>query len=113
MPSVAVLAVPKLTVISDPETIELVAVKVSDEPAFSAILVALTASVTVGADSFSVIVIVTACVPFSAASAPDTPSIEIIAVSLVDVSYMLSSVGVKVVVPVVAPALIVMSETVP
>jgi hypothetical protein len=69
--------------------------------------------VTVGADSFSVIVMVTDCVPSSAADPPLTLSIEIIAVSLVDVSYILSSVGVKVVVPVVAPALIVMSETVP
>ena len=90
------------------------AVKVNDDPAFSAIDVALVVSVTVGADSFSVIVTVTACgVPFSAADPPLTLSIEIIAVSLVDVSYILSSVGVKVVVPVVAPALIVISETVP
>ena len=36
-----------------------VAVNVKDEPAFSAIVVALTDKVTVGADSFSVIVIVT------------------------------------------------------
>ena len=85
---------------------------VNDDPAFSAIDVALVVSVTVGADSFSVIVIVTDCVPSSVADPPLTLSIEIIAVSLVDVSYMLSSVGVKVV-PVVAPALIVMSETVP
>ena len=55
----AVLLVPKLTVISDPETIELVAVKVNDEPAFSAILVALTVKVIVGVDSLSLIVIVT------------------------------------------------------
>ena len=59
MPSVAVLLVPKLTVISDPDTIELVAVKVNDEPAFSAILVALTVKVIVGVDSLSLIVIVT------------------------------------------------------
>ena len=55
----AVLPVPKLTVISDPEAIELVAVKVNEEPAFSAILVALTAKVIVGVDSLSLIVMVT------------------------------------------------------
>ena len=37
-----------------------VAVSVKDDPAFSAIDVALVVNVTVGADSFSVIVIVTA-----------------------------------------------------
>ena len=89
------------------------AVNVKDDPAFSAIDVALTAKVTVGADSFSVIVIVTACVPSSAADPPLTLSIEMIAVSFVDVSYILSSVGVNVVVPVVAPALIVISDTDP
>ena len=61
--------------------IESVAVKVKDEPAFSAIDDALLERVTVGADSFSVIVIVTDCVPFSVASPPDTLPIEIIAVS--------------------------------
>ena len=58
-----------------------VAVKVNDEPAFSAIDVALVVSVTVGALSFSVIVIVTDCVPLSDASPPETDPIEIIAVS--------------------------------
>ena len=58
-----------------------VAVNVKDEPAFSAIDVALTDKVTVGADSFSVIVIVTACVPFSDAPPPLTPEIDIPAVS--------------------------------
>ena len=57
-----------------------VAVKVKDDPAFSAIDVALTANVTVGADSFSVIVMVTACVPLSLAS-PVTLLIAIVAVS--------------------------------
>ena len=38
-----------------------VAVNIMEEPAFSAIDVALVVSVTVGADSFSVMVIVTAC----------------------------------------------------
>ena len=40
-----------------------VAVNVKDDPAFSAIDVALTANVTVGADPLSVIVIVTDCEP--------------------------------------------------
>ena len=43
---------------------------------------ALVASVTVGALSLSVIVIVTACVPLSLALPPDTPEIDIPAVSL-------------------------------
>ena len=48
-----------LTVISSSAAIELVAVKVKDDPAFSAILVAEVARVIVGELSFSVIVIVT------------------------------------------------------
>ena len=59
----------------------MVAVNVSEEPAFSAIVVADVVNVTVGALSFSVIVIVTDCVPSSAASAPDTPDIATIPVS--------------------------------
>ena len=59
MPSVPVPLVDIETVISSSATIELVAVKVSEEPAFSAIEVAEVASVTVGELSFSVIVIVT------------------------------------------------------
>ena len=51
------------------------------EPAFSAIEVAEVANVTVGALSFSVIVIVTDCEPLSAASAPETLSIATIPVS--------------------------------
>ena len=58
-----------------------VAVSVKELPAFSAIDVALVVRVTVGADSFSEIVILTACVPLSVASPPDTPLIEIVAVS--------------------------------
>ena len=85
-----------------------VAVNVKDDPAFSAIDVALTANVTVGADSLSVIVMVTDCEPLSAASAPETDDIEIIAVSLP--SYTLSSVGLNVAVPVVAPAETVILE---
>ena len=45
-------------------------------------LVADVARVTVGELSFSVIVIVTDCEPLSAASAPETPSIATIPVSL-------------------------------
>ena len=103
----------KATVTSAVVAVDNVAVSVNDDPAFSAIDVALVVSVTVGADSSSVIVIVTDCVPSSVADPPLTPSIEIIAVSLVDVSYMLSSVGVNVVVPVVEPAEIVISDIVP
>ena len=71
----------KATVIAESVAPLNVAVKVNDDPAFSAIDVALVVSVTVGALSFYVIVIVTACVPFSDASPPETPSIDIIAVS--------------------------------
>ena len=66
---------------------------------------------TVGELSFSVMVIVTDCVPSSAASAPETPAIATIPVALP--SETLSSVGVNDAVPVVAPAEIVMSEIVP
>ena len=52
------LDVSKDTVISEPEIIELVAVKVIDEPAFSAIVEALADKVMVGAASSSTIVTV-------------------------------------------------------
>ena len=52
-----------------------------DDPAFSAIDVALTLSVTVGALSLSVIVMVTFWSPLSVAPPPETPLIERIAVS--------------------------------
>ena len=52
------------TVIFSSATMDDVAVIVNVDPEFSAILDALTESVTVGALSFSEIVIVTACVPF-------------------------------------------------
>ena len=55
----AVPDVSKATVISESVVPLNVAVNVKEEPAFSAIEVALTANVTVGADSLSVIVIVT------------------------------------------------------
>ena len=51
--------VPKATVTVSSVAPLNVAVNVKDEPAFSAIDVALTDKVTVGADSLSVIVIVT------------------------------------------------------
>ena len=60
----------------------MVAVKVNVDPEFSAILVAEVVNVTVGELSFSVMVMVTDCVPSSAASAPETPSIATIPVSL-------------------------------
>ena len=50
--------VSKETVISEPEIIELVAVNVIDEPAFSAIVDALAAKVIVGVASLSTIVTV-------------------------------------------------------
>ena len=58
-----------------------VAVKVKDDPAFSAILVADVDNVTTGVLSFSTIVTVTDWDPLSVASAPDIVEIEIIAVS--------------------------------
>ena len=61
--------------------VDRVAVNVKEEPAFSAILDADVASVTVGAPSFSVIVIVSDCVPLSVADPPETPVIATIAVS--------------------------------
>ena len=58
------------------------AVKVNDEPAFSAIDVSLVASVTIGADSFSEIVTLTCCVLFSVTpDLPETLLISIVAVS--------------------------------
>ena len=69
------------TVTASSTLIESVAVNVREEPAFSFIDAALLVNVTVGALSFSVIVIVTDCDPFSVASPPDTLPIEIIAVS--------------------------------
>ena len=91
----------------------MVAVNVSDDAEFSAIEVALVAKVTVGADSLSVIVIVTVCVPFSLAPPPETPLIAIVAVSFDAASYKLSSVGVNDTVPVVDPAEIVISSILP
>ena len=99
------------TVMSEPETIELVAVNVRDDPAFSAMDVALTVNVTVGVASLSLIVIVTDCDPLSVASAPETLLMATMAVSAT--SEILSSVGSKVAVPVVLPAVIVISEIVP
>ena len=100
-----------LTVISSSAAIELVAVRVNEEPAFSAIEVAEVARVTVGELSFSVIVIVTDCDPLSAASAPETDETEITAVSLP--SYRLSSVGSNVAVPVKSPAETVILDILP
>ena len=58
-----------------------VAVRVKTEPEFSSMLVALVVSVTVGALSFSLIVMVTDWVPLSVAEPPETPEIETIPVS--------------------------------
>ena len=69
------------TVISSSATIELVAVKVNDEPAFSTIELAEVANVIVGELSFSVMVIVTDWVPSSVADPPETEDIDTTAVS--------------------------------
>ena len=59
-----------------------VAVSVKDEPAFSVMLEVDDVRTTVGALSFSVIVIVTSCgVPLSLAEPPETLSIATIPVS--------------------------------
>ena len=111
VPSNPVPVVDIVTVISSSATIELVAVKVKEVPAFSAIEVAEVERLICGEFSFSVIVIVTDCEPLSAASAPETDEIEITAVSFP--SQILSSVGVKFAVPVVAPAETVMLDKLP
>ena len=85
------------------EMIEDVTVSVIDEPEFSAIELALDDRLIEGTDSSSVIVNVTCWSPSSVAwfegvSAPETPVIEMMAVSVP--SDKTSSVGVKVVVPV-------------
>ena len=82
MPSVPVPVVDIVIVISSSATIELVAVRVIEDPAFSAMLVAEVANVTVGALSFSFIVIVTDWFPSSVAEPPETVSIATIPVSL-------------------------------
>ena len=81
MPSVPVPLVDIVTVISSSATIELVAVKVKDDPAFSAMLEAEDVRVIVGELSFSVIVMVTDCVPSSVAEPPETEDIATIPVS--------------------------------
>ena len=89
------------------------AVNVSVDVEFSAILVPDVASVTVGVLSLSVMVMVTVCIPLSLALPPETPLIAIVAVSFDAASYKLSSVGVKDTVPVVLPAEITMSSIAP
>ena len=111
VPSVPVPLVDIETVISSSAAIELVAVSVKDVPAFSAIEVADVARVIVGELSFSVIVIVTDCVPSSVAEPPETVDIATIPVSFP--SQTLSSVGVNEAVPVVAPAETVILESDP
>ena len=71
----------KATVTSAVVAADNVAVSVNDEPAFSAIDVALVVSVTVGALSLSVIVIVFDCEPLSVALPPETLLIARMAVS--------------------------------
>ena len=59
----------------------IVAVRVMLLPEFSAIVLALADKLTTGAVSFSVIVIVTDCVPSSVAEPPETVAIATIPVS--------------------------------
>ena len=73
--------VDRATVTSSSVVLERVAVIVRELPAFSAIEVALTVSVTLPALSLSVIVIVTDCDPLSVALPPETLLIAIVAVS--------------------------------
>ena len=82
MPSVPVPLVPRATVTSAVVATDKVAVNVSVDPEFSLIELAEVESVTVGALSSSVIVIVSDCVPSSVADPPETPVIATIAVSL-------------------------------
>ena len=77
-------------------------------PAPSATVTSATEKLLV---SSSVIVIVWDCVPLSVALPPDTPVTAIIAVSFA--SSIESFVGVNETVPVVAPALIVISSILP
>ena len=82
MPSVPVPLVLIPTVTSAVVATDKVAVSVKEDPASSSILVAEEDNVTVGALSFSVIVIVTTCgVPLSLADPPETVSIATIPVS--------------------------------
>ena len=82
MPSVPVPLVDMPTVTSAVVATDKVAVNVKEDPAFSAIELAEEVKVTVGALSFSVIVIVTDCVPSSVAEPPETVAIATIPVSL-------------------------------
>ena len=66
----------RATVTSSVVAFDKVAVKVIEEPAFSAILVADVDNVTTGVLSFSTIVIVTDCEPLSVASAPETEEMK-------------------------------------
>ena len=70
-----------LTVTVSSTATDNVAVNVKDEPAFSAIDVALTLKLTVGADSLSEIDMVTDCDPLSLAPPPDTLLTDTVAVS--------------------------------
>ena len=97
-------AVAKVTVMSDVEVIDEVAVKVTVELEFSARVDTEEVSVIDGL-SLSEIVTVTLWVPDSEAPPPETPEIATIAVSLP--SDTESSVIVNVFVPVVSPAEIV------
>ena len=90
-----------------------VAVNVKEEPAFSAIEDADDVNVTVGALSFSVIVIVTCCVPSSLAEDPVTAIVSISITAVSFPSYVLSSVGVNDTVPVKSPAEITISSILP
>ena len=108
MPLVAVPETEKPTVTVFADMWGIVAVSVIEPELFSAIELALAASVTVGMLSLSVIVRVTCCVPLSVA----LPTTELISMTTVSSpSWTVSSVGVNVVVPVVEPAETVILES--
>ena len=107
MPLVAVPATENATVTVLVVAPDRVAVRVIELPLFSAIELALAASVTVGVLSLSIMVRVICCVPLSVAFV--TELISMTAVS--SLSWTVSSVGVNVVVPVVDPAETVILES--
>ena len=109
VPSVPVPPVPSIaTVTSWYVATDKVAVNVKSD-ASSPTLLALDDKVTVGAESESLIVKVTRCVPDSEAVPPLTPEISITADSAEAASYKLSAEGVKFAVAEVSPVEIVIS----
>ena len=111
MPSTATPAVSKPIATSAYVATDKVAVIV-DVPPSSATVASLTASVTVGALSPSVIVIVSDWLPLSVAPPPETAEIDITAVSSDAASYNSSAIALKIDVAAVDPAEIVIGLSV-